>query len=1159
MNTARKACVRLAPILALAVCLLGQGLDLETGFRRPPEAAKPWTYWFWMNGNLTREGITADLEAMHRVGIGGVLIMDVEVWSPKGPAGFMTTKWREMFQHMLREAGRLGIEVSMNNDAGWCGSAGPWITPELSMQMVVWSEHHVTGPRRWDAVLGRPKATQGFYRDAAVVAFPTPPAERPRMALAEPQFSYGTERHPIAGAKFIDGNAGTTVELPFPAAGSSQILDISFSKPFAAESLTVALDAYHATMTGDLAVSDDGTTFRPVRPFTFAWPVSSVNFDRIAARYFRLAFRFQSPFPSSAIAIGDIQLSPARRIEGIPAKAAFVDESSFLAGTGAPPSPQMAIDRTRIRDLTSRMDHDGRIRWDVPHGEWTVLRFGHTSTGKVNYTAPVEGLGLECDRLSRQAVDTHFAGFIARLVEQQRAVGGNALRHAHIDSWESGSQNWTPQMPEEFRKLRGYGPLAYLPVLTGRAVGSDDISERFLWDLRRTVADLLLHNYAERFRELSLEHGLKLSIEGYGNGPLDDLPYAGLADIPMGEFWTGEGPWWVTKQMASAAHTYGRPVLAEEAFTAHSFASKWTNAPSALKALGDRMFTQGVNRMVFHRYAMQPWLDLKPGMTMGPYGIHFERTNTWWEQSRAWLTYLARCQFLLQQGTFVADIGYLDLKRLPNDHIDPASSNLAPPAGYDFDAISNQLLMRDASVSGGRVTLPSGMSYRVLVLPLSTTMSVAHLRKIRQLVEDGAVVVGPPPARSPGLSGYPGNDAEVRRLASELWGPIDGASLTERRVGKGKLVWGQPLKTVMAEAGVPPDFACDGAETGGRIRYLHRVAGGKDIYFVASGANQAAAFLCSFRVTGKRPQLWHPDTGAIESVAVYEQTASETRIPIRLDPSGSVFVVFDGQLPASPARLASVTRDGVEVSGLRAFPASDRDFPRVQVNGTGYSLETAAAGRYLLRSATGKAVALDLAPMPAPREIPGPWQVNFPDGWGAPPQVTLDRLISWPSHDDEGVRHFSGTASYRRQIDIPGAMLRPGLRLYLDLGRVEVIAEVSLNGHDLGICWKPPFRVNITEAAREGANDLQIKVTNLWPNRMIGDLSLPPDVERNGTRLKSWPQWLLEGRKSPSGRLTFTTWQPWSKGDPLLESGLLGPVALHVTTRVDTIISEPRP
>ena len=514
----------------------------------------------------------------------------------------------------------------MNNDAGWCGSGGPWITPALAMQKVVWTNAEVEGPRHFELALPEPAKVAGYYQDIAVLAFPTP------------------------------------------------------------------------------------------------------------AEYC---------------------------IEGIQAKAAFVRQEVPFGKLPEPLPADKTIPRASVRDLTAQMSKDGRLVWDVPPGKWTVLRFGHTPTGKDNHPAPLDGRGLECDKLSRAGADAMFAGLMGKLIADSKPLAGKTLVATHIDSWEVGSQNWTPAFREEFRRLRGYDPLPFLPVMTGRVVNSLDVSERFLWDLRQTISELVVQNYAGRFRELAHRHGLRLSIEAY-DGCCDDMTYAGQADEPMGEFWSwtfGSGADWCT-EMASAAHIYGRPILGAEAFTATD-KEKWLGHPGGIKALGDWAFCEGINRFVFHRYALQPWRDVKPGMSMGPWGLHYERTTTWWEQSKAWHEYLSRCQFLLQQGQFVADICYLSPEASPyRFRAPPTAGNPPHRPPYNFDGCTPEVLLKHMKVKDGCLVLPSGMSYRVLVLPEVETMTPKLLRKVSELVKAGATVVGPAPLRSPSLSDFPQCDTE---------------------------------------------------------------------------------------------------------------------------------------------------------------------------------------------------------------------------------------------------------------------------------------------------------------------------------------------------------------------------------------------------------------
>ncbi|MBI5280054.1 MAG: hypothetical protein HY858_00125, partial [Candidatus Solibacter usitatus] len=626
----------------LAASLPAGDQTLESAFLKPPDAAWPWVYWIWPNGNLTREGITADLEAMRRVGIRGALILEVELEVPAGPVRFLSPQWRELFRHTIAEATRLGIVIATNNDGGWSGSGGPWITPELSMQVVSWSETPVRGPRRFDGVLARPKAVRDYYRDIAVLAFP---AKSGSMTAAAPKITCGADRKQFDASKLLDGNPATVAALPALPQGAPHTINLDFPKPFEARSLTVAIDAWYTRIDATLEVSADGVNFRPLAKFLAGWPSTSVSFDAVTARHFRLSFDPGRPMP----VLGELDLNANRRIEGLAFKALFIHHRQLPASSGAGAPVETVASRQGVLDLTSHLKPDGRFTWDPPPGDWMLLRVGYTTTGKSNHPAPPESVGLECDKLNKRAVEVHFAGLMEKLIEDQRAVGGNALRYVHIDSWEAGSQNWTPAFREEFQRRRGYDPLPFLVSLTGRAVESEAITERFLWDWRRTISDLIQENYAGHMAKLCHDRGLQLSIEGYGGGPLDDVPLGGRADMPISEFWTGkelyeswvgEEPHPVNKEMVSAAHAYGRPVIAAEAFTAVPRNAKWMNFPFRMKALGDTMFAQGVNRFIFHRYAMQPWTNRLPGMTMGQYGVHFERTNTWWEMSTAYLTYL---------------------------------------------------------------------------------------------------------------------------------------------------------------------------------------------------------------------------------------------------------------------------------------------------------------------------------------------------------------------------------------------------------------------------------------------------------------------------------------------------------------------------------------
>lgn len=1102
--------VRPEPGPSLATTGNAKARPAREEFQSPPFDCGPWVYWFWLNVNVTREGIVADLEAMKQAGIAGVLIMDVDEGTPPSFNGarFGDATWHELFQFACQEANRRGIEVNMTNDAGWCGSGGPWITPELSMQVVVWSATAATGGQPLHVQLPQPQARMEYYRDIAVLAFPTPPAESSGHSFRIANLHGLTEG-------YLDPRRGAQYNIP-----------------------------------------------------------TRVNWETL-------------------------------------------------------PEDQV-MKKSGIRELTEKMDRHGVLQCELPQGAWTILRLGHTTTGVKNHPAPAGGLGLETDKLSRQATLFQFQALMGRIIKNVGPLTGKTLVATHIDSWETGVQNWTPTMPSDFERLRGYDLLPYLPVLTGRVVESLEVSQRFLWDFRKTIGDLLVENYAAAMREVAKQHGLRLSIEGYSGEPASDVRYGGQASEPMAECWSWSrfGARESVTEMTGAGHVYGRNVIGQETFTAGSD-EKWLGHPAVVKDIGDWTFCEGINRFVFHRYAMQPWVNPHdaPGMCMGPWGLHYERTQTWWSMSRAWHDYVARCCYMLRKGHFVADVCYMQVEGSPMRFLAPNGPGNPPRRpGHNYDVCPPELVLEQMEFKDGFLTLPaSGMKYRVLVLPDSPTMSPKLLKKIKKLVDSGALVAGPKPEKSPGLQDYPHCDVEVRQLAKELW-------------ADGKIISSGTPAEILGRRGVKPDFECDQP----MVRWIHRRADDTDIYFVANGAvegkypyaGRPLVANCSFRVTGARPEIWDPESGRTSAVALYDTSDGMTRIPLVLPAKASVFVIFRrGQSPLPGPTVEWIRRNAKTVlraggrqappkieilsaiygkpgdsrhtrdakadlqklirKGQSIFPVAeiariggDPDVDVVKtldihcrVNGrekylvlqdgdtVDFNIEhslpparveaapdgalrlcVTKAGDYQCRLASGETISVSVPNVPEPVQIPGLWTVRFPGGWGAPAQIQLDHLIAWNEHSDPGVRYFSGTATYHCQFSVSREFLSPDRRIALDLGNVAVMADVRLNGRDFGVLWKPPFEVDVTAALVAGGNSLEIAVTNLWVNRMIGDQQLPSDAERNdnGT-LKNWPQWLLDGKRSPTGRFSFTTWELWRKNDPLAPSGLMGPVRMRTT------------
>lgn len=1094
--------------MLIAILLLTAGAIqtpdlLADGFKNPPLSARPQTWWHWMDGNVTKQGITADLEAMKQVGIGGAQIFSVSQDIPPGPAKYAGPIWREMTNYAIKEASRLGLEICIHNGAGWSSSGGPWIQPADAMQVIAWSEVKVEGPTQFSQVL--------------------PPAKAPRVEAVVPYYK------------------------------------------------DIAVYAYPTPAAGDVV----------------------------------------TPQPADFLQKTGVERGDGLQVDLQPLKSDI-----------AIPSKGLAI-------LTNKLDAHGRLTWSVPAGNWTILRMGHVPTGIHNHPAPPEGEGLEVDKLSKEALDKHWAAVVAKVIKDAGPLTGETFDNVLIDSYEVGTQNWSPKFRDDFQKRRGYDPIPYLPVVAGRIIDSKEKSERFLWDLRKTIAELYAANYYGHFAELAHQNGMKFSTEPYGNGGFDTMQSGSKADIPMAEFWLGGGAMETTKMVSSIGHTYGRAIVGAESFTGDIMPGRWREEPYMLKALGDLAFCNGVNRYIFHRYAMQPWLTLRPGMTMGPWGTHLERTQTWWTEAASWMRYIARCQYLLQAGQFRADACYYYGENSPKDlPYGPALQPQLPP-GHDYDGCDADVL-RAMSVQDGKVVAPGGVSYSLLILPSTGFMTPPIARKLRELVAAGATVYGPKADRSPSLTGYPVCDVEVRRIADQLWGAGDNTGPGSHAFGKGLVVWGKPLGDVLATLKVAPDFDYTPHNYGTKLVDIHRRMGIADVYFVSNQRNQSVKAACTFRVSGLVPELWHPETGRVEDAPVYSESHGRTTVPLSFDTAESVFVVFrkpgpkvhftsfelvdkqaketripmvvvksaryesaegrgadvtgqvqamvrDGQLeiPATNAvfgdpvvnvvkrLVVDYTLDGkpmkqsvgendvVELLHLPTGAVGPKAFNLVKKSSHVLELTSWQPGIYVGRKSTGGGHTVTVGAWPSPLTLNGPWRVAFPPNLGAPTSTTFDKLIWWNNHLDPGIKYFSGSATYSKDFTVPEIYLKPQTAVRINLGEVKNFATVTLNGHQIAILWKPPFTLEVTKFLRKGSNHLEVKVTNLWPNRIIGDEQLPPDVEWNGDHLKRWPDWLLSGKPRPkTGRITFETWHFYDKDSALLDSGMLGPVTLQAAQRL---------
>jgi len=783
------------------------------------------------------------------------------------------------------------------------------------------------------------------------------------------------------------------------------------------------------------------------------------------------------------------------------------------------------IDNKSIIDLTDKLKPNGEFHWEVPEGKWVILRSGYTLTGHPwsKWHAYPEGdtfkggEGYEIDYLNTVSLEDHF-NHLGKLVIEEAKKAGGKLAYLWSDSWECGKLTWTQDFAKQFQRFRGYDLKPFMPVLAGYTITDSLVSNRFREDFDRTIQDCIAENFYSQFNKLCHKYGMKVGNEAGGPNdipPQDVLKNLGRCDIPAGEFWVN-GHYMAAggynsdrhlrlnlKQTATAAHVYGKRQAMAESFTQQEQdRTHWSLGPSDLKPYANDAFCEGINRIMLHQATCQPPSDGKPGYEFCA-GQHFTPNITWWEQSPAFFSYLSRCQYMLQQGLFVGDVCFY-LGERPPTLVPPKYTIPSLGLGYDCDYCNAEVLLTRMSVKNGRIVLPDGMSYRLLVLQNCTSdspdicrevsryqkltvspvpskaMSLEVISKIREMVLNGATIVGPPPEYSAGLKNYPDCDLQIRKIASQLWGNLDGKNLTVRRLGKGRVIWGKTPREILLEDGVEPDFSFEGQTLQPeKFDYIHRTDRKTEIYFIANRTNKTETTDFSFRVNAKQPEIWNPVTGKIHKATNFRQANGSTTLSLELDRFGSCFMVF---------------RD----------PVSKNKTNKPRQN-----------------FATFKLVAV----------MDSSWQVTFDPDWGGPAQVEFPKLANWINQADDGIKYYSGKATYRKTFDLIDQTylsLKPGEkgeRLFLDLGNVKNVAEVRLNGRNLGILWCAPWQVDITEAIREKGNMLEIDVINLWANRVIGDLKL--SKENRFTKTHDAFRF---------GMLKSDT--------PLIDSGLLGPVRI---------------
>lgn len=1247
-------------ILFSLLCLIGfapaQAQSLKENFQSPPMTARPSTYWMWMNCNISKEGITADLEYMKRTCYGAAMMFNTGVGIARGNINYASAEWEEMTLHAVKEAERLGMELYLQNSPGYSGTGGPWITVDQSMQQLEWTEVLSTSDKNgWvDVQLPRPYAKAGYYKDEYVLAYPALDTETDMFQSLVTNVWLGEKE--VDKALLQDNDLQSQYRLK----DAKATLTFKLSKPFEAHAITVRrgdrekpLDPhdgprdYAPALT--LEVSEDGTHYAHVArlnsPALRAMDTpATARFAPAKGMYFRLT-------TNRGTNLSEVNLHTSDRLDNWPAKTNYVKDPVALGTPLQQTDMKQIIDPNEIVNLTAFMDATGHLKWKAPQGKtrWMILRIGSTTTGEVVAAAPDSGIGLDCDKFSKEALDRHFDLFLDPLLNKLKPWCGKTLTALMMDSWEAGKQNWTSTLPDFFKNHRGYDATPWLLAMTGRIVKSVDATERFLFDMRRTQTDMFNENFLAHFKERAGRHGLKFSAEPYGDGNFESLEYSEFLDYPMSEFWIHYiyGGVTTSKMAASTAHLWNRPIVGAECFTGTPFNSKLTEHPYAMKAEGDYMMTVGVNRFVYHVFAHQPYVGGTPGsiMTMGPFGTHLNRNSVWAEQAVGLNTYNARCAYLLQQGLYAADILYIKDEGISSGINDYDITAPATPYGYRWDIGSRNVLDK-ISVKNGKLFLSHGMNYRLLVLTPMKQCSPELLEQVKRLIKEGATVI----LSADKPSGYMGmddvKDKKVKELADEIWG------MTNKR----NVYQTDNLQEVLKEKQILPDFSFVSRNKDAQIHFIHRTIAEDDIYFISNHRRRPEEITARFRISGKVPVLWNAETGETDIPVDYHEENGMIRVTLNLAESGSVFIYFRKAETASnetkgfraitpqstlkrpiwdtftismwakPETFAASGRGfllfpdkgeerfgkgyamvglAMGQNGVRVYERTSANtvvlestvpiegwthialvyqegLPTLYLNGS-----VAAVGRkssfrcspaydvplaeeqyiasfegdqtktqYADRAWTPEEVNADMSKgLPAPylpkdsrimQTLNENWKVQFPTWSKAPAEITMPVLTSLHKHTDFNVKHFSGKATYLKTFTLTKKEIMKHRKIILNLGRVENIAEVSINGQSPVLIWKAPYLLDITSMVKAGDNSLEIKVTNLYPNRIIGDEHLPEiyNYDEYG-RIRQLPAWYANQEEDKNReRVLFLPWKHYKKTDPLLEAGLLGPVQI---------------
>lgn len=1004
--------------------------SLKRGFTTPPDSIQTGVYWYWLSDHISEQGVVKDLEAMKRAGINRAFIGNIEVGDMPGQRiKIFSQGWWDILHTALKTATRLNIEIGIFNSPGWSQSGGPWVKPSQAMRYLTSTETKIKGGHTVNLKLEKPA---GDFQDVKVIAFKTPTATGNQEIKI---FSKETGSFTLAFNAVSDFTARSIVVYPVKR-GIRGSAELQLKENGVYKTVKkFEIDRHNTQL---------NVGFKPFGPVAVAIPAIKGKEFRLILKGTDQSFAVEHVVLSSALVVDHyIEKTLAKMYQDpLPYWKEYQWETQPDANDAA-----LAIDPKSVRDISAFMDNEGRLKWNAPKGDWIVQRTGMLPTGVTNSPASAEATGPETDKMSKKHITAHFDAFCGEILRRIPAADRKTWKVVVQDSYETGGQNWTDALLEKFKARYHYDPLPYLPVMEGRVVGNADQSDRFLWDLRRFIADRVAYDYVAGLTSESHKHGLRTWLESYGHWgfPGEFLQYGGQADEVGGEFWSeGELGNIENRAASSSAHIYGKKKVSAESFT--SGGSSFGRFPYMMKQRGDRFFTEGINNTLLHVYIHQPE-EISPGLNTW-FGSEFNRHNTWFSYMDLFTGFLKRCNFMLQQGKYVADVAYFIGEDAPKmtGITDP---QLSP--GYSYDYINADVLMNRVKVINGNLVLPDGMSYRLLVLPKLKTMRPELLQKINELVAHGAKVIGPAPLRSPSLEGYPSADVKVARLAQSLW-------------SSGKILSENNMLYALSNLGIKPDFDVQGDQS---ILYIHRSLPDTEVYYISNQNDKQVSIAPVFRVEGMQAEAWDPLTGEIRRLPELIPEHGGSRVPLILEPTQGLFVVFRKNAAGTPA---------------------------------------ASLGKNFPEPVT---VAM----------LDNPWKVQFNNGKGR--TVVFDKLTDWTKREEEDIKYYAGTAIYQNSFNSPGPV--SGEKVYLNIGTLNGMAKVKLNGMELGGIWTAPWRLDITSALKRGENKIEIAVVNNWMNKLIG-----------------------ESRLSAEERTISLNYNPYQPHSPLQASGLTGPVKIEV-------------